>query len=99
MDTFFEQIVRKKKTQAEWLIMGGTVVVAAVVLFAILNVPILMQIPFISTLLIIGVGYGGWWLITSQNMEFEYCVTNGDIDIDLIIFKRNIFKTYTEFHQ
>ena len=88
MDTFFEQIVRKKKTSAEWLIMGGTVVVAAVVLFAILNVPILMQIPFISTLLIIGVGYGGWWLITSQNMEFEYCVTNGDIDIDLIIAKR-----------
>lgn len=88
MDTFFEQIVKKKKTPAEWAIIIGTIVVAAVLLLAILNIPNLMVIPILPTLIMVGIGYGGWWLITSQNNEFEYCVTNGDIDIDLITAKR-----------
>ena len=75
MDTFFEQIVKKKKTPAE-------------LVFAILNVPVLMAIPILPTALMVGIAYGGWWLISAQNMEFEYCVTNGDIDIDLIVAKR-----------
>ncbi len=88
MDTFFEQIVKKKKSTAEWLVMGGTVVAAALLLFVIINVPILMAMPIVPVALIMGIGYGGWWLMTSQNKEFEYCVTNGDIDIDIIIAKR-----------
>ena len=88
MDTFFEQIVKKKKSPAEWAIMVGTLVVAVVLLLAMLNIPILMAMPILPTIIIVGIGYGGWWLITGQNMEFEYCVTNGDIDIDLIIAKR-----------
>lgn len=88
MDTFFEQIVKKKKSVAEWGVLVGTLLAAILVIFAILNMPILMKIPILPTLLIVGVGYGGWWLMTSQNIEFEYCVTNGDIDIDLIIAKR-----------
>lgn len=88
MDTFFEQIVKKKKSPAEWAIMVGTLAVAIVLLFAMLNIPILMAMPILPTLIMVGIGYGGWWLITGQNMEFEYCVTNGDIDIDLITAKR-----------
>ncbi len=88
MDTFFEQIVKKKKSAVEWLIMVGAIVAAAVLLFVVCTLPQLMAIPILPTLIIVGVGYGGWWLITNQNKEFEYCVTNGDIDIDLIIAKR-----------
>ncbi len=88
MDTFFEQIVKKKKTPLEWGIMLGTVVAAALLLYGILCIPQLMAMPILPTALILGIGYGGWWLLTSQNMEFEYCVTNGDIDIDLIVAKR-----------
>lgn len=88
MDTFFEQIIKKKKSPAEWAIVLGVVVAALVLLFATLNIPILMAIPILPTLIILGIGYGGWWLITNQNKEFEYCVTNGDIDIDLITAKR-----------
>lgn len=88
MDTFFEQIVKKKKTAAEWGIMLGTVVAAAALVFGILSVPLLMAMPILPTLLMVGIAYGGWWLITGQNIEFEYCVTNGDIDIDLIVAKR-----------
>lgn len=88
MDTFFEQIVKKKKSPVEWAIIIGTLVAAVVLLFAILSTPILMAIPLLPALLMVGIGYGGWWLITSQNIEFEYCVTNGDIDVDLITAKR-----------
>ena len=79
MDTFFEQIIKKKKTVSEW---GGIVATLLAVLLWVLNLPLL------TPLLIVGVCYGAWWLITGLNVEYEYCVTNGDIDIDLIIAKR-----------
>ncbi len=88
MDTFTEQIIKKKKTPLQWLIMIGVSLVAVTLLVAILSVPLLRAIPILSTLLLMGVGYGGWWIVTNQNLEYEYCVTNGDIDIDLITAKR-----------
>ncbi len=88
MDTFFEQIVKKKKTPLEWAIMLGTIVAAALIVFGLLSFPVLMAMPILPTVIMLAVGYGGWWLITGQNIEFEYCVTNGDIDIDVIVAKR-----------
>ncbi len=84
MDTFFEQIVKKKKTVFEWAGIVATLIVAAVlaVLAWVLNIPLL------TPLLIVGIIYGAWWLTTGLSVEYEYCVTNGDIDIDLIIAKR-----------
>lgn len=84
MDTFFEQIVKKKKTAAEWGGIVATLLLAAVLIAVLL----VMNIPLLSPLLIIGVGYGAWWLVTGLNIEYEYCVTNGDIDIDMILAKR-----------
>ena len=83
MDTFVEQIVGKRKEGKEWAIIIG--VSAA---FIIVSVLLLMFIPIISFLLIAGAAYGTWWLITSQNIEYEYSVTNGDIDIDQIVARR-----------
>ena len=79
MDTFVEQIVRKKKDLKESLIVIG-VLLAAIVLTVVMWV----YLGALGAMLIVGVGYGAWWLITSQNKEYEYCVTEGDIDIDLI---------------
>lgn len=82
MDTFFEQIVKKKKSFGEVMIIVATVLVAlAVMIFS-------WQLPPVFPFVVVGAGYGAWWLISSQNKEYEYCVTNGDIDIDLIISKR-----------
>ncbi len=83
MDTFVEQIVRKKKDLKESLIILG-VSVAAVVLSAVLWI----MFQSLSAIFIVAIGYGAWWLVTSQNKEYEYCVTEGDIDIDVIIAKR-----------
>lgn len=81
MDSFREQIVQKKKGAKEWAIIAAVIVGGLALLF----------LGFLMNLLIIAlvaVGYGGWWLITTQNVEYEYCVTNGDIDVDQITARR-----------
>ena len=83
MDTFFEQIVKKKKTAVEWLIVVGALLGGVG-----LSVFLFFFLYPIGVFLSVGVVYIAWLLISSQNKEFEYCVTNGDIDIDLIVSKR-----------
>lgn len=83
MDSFFEQIVKKKKGGKEWAIIVA-VIVAALVL-EVLAFAFLGGLIVIAT---VGIAYGAWWLATTQNIEFEYCVTNGDIDIDTIVAQR-----------
>jgi len=88
MDTFIEQIVPKKKDGKEKLIIALILIAFVLVLFLAY---VFGRISFVMPLIpfvLLGSGYGGWYLITAQNKEFEYCVTNGDIDIDLIIARR-----------
>lgn len=83
MDSFVEQIVLCKKTSKQWMVMLGTALLAAVVLalsFYFLG--------FFFVIIFVGVMYGVWWIWTSQNIEYEYCITNGDVDIDQIIARR-----------
>ncbi len=84
MDTFIEQIVVKKKTPTEHLLTAALILAAV----AVMAVALLFLPAFIFPFVAIGAGYGLWWLITGLNMEFEYCVTNGDIDVDQIIARR-----------
>ena len=86
MDTFVEQIVAKKKSGKEiaaivLVLIGLALIVALTVVFSGL-------LLVIAPILLFGAGYGAWWLITAQNIEFEYCITNGDIDIDQIVARR-----------
>ena len=83
MDSFVEQIIQKKKGAKEWCIIAAAVVGALVLAFVCWI--------FLSALVVfalVGIGYGAWWLITTQNIEYEYCVTNGDIDVDQITARR-----------
>ncbi len=82
MDTFVEQIVKKQKGGKEYAIIAATIL-GALVLGALS-----LMLGMFAALLLVGIGYGAWWLITSQNVEFEYSVTNGDIDISQIIAQR-----------
>ena len=83
MDSFFEQIVKKKKGAREWTIIVAVLLVA----LAVLAVAAIFATMFII-IAAAGIVYGAWWLATTQNVEFEYCVTNGDIDVDKIIARR-----------
>lgn len=86
MDTFFEQIVPIKKGSKETLKFIG-IWVAALVLTIIL---LFVKIPIVSSFsifLIFGVLYGAYKLTTMLNIEHEYIITNGILDIDRIVNK------------
>ncbi len=86
METFVEQLVKKKKSTGQVLAIIGTVLLALVLLAV--SLVLISIIGPIAALVIVGIFYGAWYLLTAQNIEYEYCVTNGDIDIDRIIAQR-----------
>ncbi len=86
MDTFVEQLVKKKKSAGQILAIIG-IILAAVFLLAV-SIIFIGVVGAFAAFIIVGVFYGAWYLLTAQNIEYEYCVTNGDIDIDRIIAQR-----------
>ena len=83
MDTFVEQIVLKKKDAKQITVMVCAAILAAALMGVVIFFAPLLYI-FVPILLF-GIGYGLWWVLTSQNVEYEYCITNGDVDIDQIV--------------
>lgn len=85
-DVFIEKIVSRRKTGKDYLKIAGVIIGALIILF------ILMlfggYVGFMVPLLLAGLGYALYMLLTSMNVEFEYVVTNGDLDIDQIIARR-----------
>lgn len=91
MDTFIEQLVIKGSTPKDTLAKAGLVVAALVLVILFMFLPILLGLPSLSgigLLLAAGSCYGAYYLISGMSVEYEYIVTNGEIDVDKIIAKR-----------
>lgn len=86
MDTFFEQIIPIKKTGATIASIIG-IWFAALILCAALCIFVLYSLGSLTLLLIVGILYGAFKLSTLFNVEYEYIVTNGTMDIDKITNK------------
>ncbi len=85
MDIFQEKIVRRKKTGMDNALVVG------IILLALLLIMILSSIALLSTfipIIVVGIGYLAYMFIRNRNIEYEYIVTNGDLDIDMIIAQR-----------
>ena len=85
MDTFFEQIIPVKKNGKAAAAIIGIWLAAFIVCFLLI-----MFMPFLGTfslLLAAGALFGAYKLCTRFNLEYEYIVTNGTMDIDKIINK------------
>lgn len=85
MDTFFEQIIAVRKTGKAIAAVIG-LWLAAFILAALIFLFIGPFSPF-SLLLFAGIIYGAWKLSSRFNIEYEYIITNGTMDIDKIINK------------
>lgn len=88
MDHFTEYIVKQKTSKIKILVTMGMII--AVLAVWILSLAF-ASIPIISSLVILidaGAVYGAYFVITSFNIEYEYCVTNVDMDVDKIINRR-----------
>lgn len=85
MDVFIEKIVSRKKGTKDLLQTLGAIIGGFILTIIVLNVPFLRGL---GLFLVVGIIYLMYRLITSRNVEFEYAVTNGDLDIDKIISQR-----------
>lgn len=92
MDIFLEKIVRRKKT------MMDVAMIVGIILFGILILMFSSSIKFLAsiiTFILVIVGYLMYVLIRSRSIEYEYIVTNGDLDIDMIIAQRKRKRIFT----
>lgn len=83
MDVFLEKIITKRKGGLDYFL-------TALLFFAALLVFLAATLFFSGFGLAIGFGafYGAWYLATMRSMEYEYSVTNGDLDVDAIYGQR-----------
>lgn len=88
MDFFNEWIVKKKKTSQDIMSCVIIVLVALLLLYLVLVQFSAGKLVFLIPVEISIIIYGGYILWTSLNVEFEYVVTNGDLDIDKISAKK-----------
>ena len=102
MDTYSEQLVKKNQTSSDNMKKIIIIAAGAVVTVGLLYVTFVVT-PF-ALLAVAAAIYGMYWLITGTNIEYEYIVTNGALDIDKIISKRKRVtllsidvKDFTEF--
>jgi hypothetical protein len=83
MDVFIEQLVKKKTGSKDILLCVAVLLGVAVVLFIIaLSMPV-----FLLPGLVIFIA-AAYFVFTSRSVEYEYSITNSDITIDKIIYRR-----------
>lgn len=85
MDIYKEQIVKRVKTAKDYAVIAGGVLLAAVLSATAL---IFNRLIFnMGIILIVFMWYGVYLLVNSRNLEYEYILTNNELDIDKIIAK------------
>lgn len=87
MDTFGEQLIKKKMTGSD-IAKIGCLAVGGLVLASACMVLSFTSGFMVLTLVAVGVLFGLVWLISGMGCEYEYIVTNEDLDIDKISGKR-----------
>lgn len=89
MDTFKEQLVRKLPDKSDTikkiLILAAACIVAVFCFLFFIGT----AFPFFGVIFAGGAIYGGYYLITNTMIEYEYILTNGELDVDKIIAQRS----------
>ncbi len=88
MDNCCEQNVQKARTTGDTVKTVLILFLAAVVAAACVFFGIVMGIVLIMIIPAFGVGALGIWLAGNLNIEYEYILTNNEMDVDKIIGKR-----------
>ena len=87
MDNYCEQIVEKKKTGADIAKIVLTLLAIVLGAGAFVFVSVYFGITFMI-IFAIGLLALGAWLVSGMNVEYEYIITNNEMDIDKIIGRR-----------
>ena len=92
-ESFLEILVRPKRKSIDYLKIVGIFLAYLVLLY--LGLAFIQFISFLLPLIVVGGGWGVWWLLTSLNREYEYIVTKGDLDIDTVIAQRRRKRSFS----
>ncbi len=88
LDYFTENIVKRKK-DAKDIVLSAIIVVGALLVFLILcYIGLLTGLMQILFLFACGALWGAYILLGKLSIEYEYIVTNGEMDIDKIMQRR-----------
>ena len=88
MDRFSEQLLRKEPTGRDMFKRGLYIAAALVLLFLDVWFVAGFGLIVIAVALAAGIIWGLVWLLQGTQTEYEYIVTNDDLDIDKIIGRR-----------
>lgn len=87
MDNYCEQLVAKRRTSADTvkmiLVSLALILGASACMYAAMFLGLMFLVVIAVALLALGV-----WLVSGMNVEYEYIVTNNELDIDKIIGRR-----------
>ncbi len=85
MDIYYEQMLKKKLNAVDWVkIIASGLVALNFTLFIVFC--FLAGITFygFNFLIILGLWWGFAWIIKGTSVEYEYTITNHELDIDII---------------
>lgn len=85
MDSFIEKIVKKQKKSTDYLLTVALVIVGLVIFLLLSNIK---GLATFNLVFIVGIIYGIYYVSTMRNIEFEFILTNDELDIDKIISRR-----------
>lgn len=89
MDIVLEYIIKKKNTSKDNALIIGTILAALILTQAILTISLkVLNLGTFGFIVIAAIWFGVYWLLTMRSKEFEYSITNGELDIDMIIARR-----------
>ena len=87
MDVFLEQLVKIKLEGKAKTMVIGILAVDILVILLMVGVSIFVGAYLLVFLILAVVCFGSYKLISALSVEFEYIITNGDLDIDKITAK------------
>ena len=85
MDIFVEHIVKHKRNLKDNLIAVGVILAAIILGAVLLLLSFGFGLPQIGLLLVAGVFYAAYKIATFTSVEYEYILTNNELDIDKIM--------------
>lgn len=90
MENFYEWIVERKKTKFDKWYSVLVILAGIVVILLLATLPSIVPVtPMFALFLQIVAAYATYIIAGMRNIEFEYCVTDGDIDyVDKIVNRR-----------
>lgn len=89
MDIFLEYIVKKKQTPKSMALNIGIIVLACILTYVLLVISAsYLRLGTIGFVVIAAIWFFVYILLTMSSKEFEYSITNGELDIDVIISRR-----------